>query len=194
MYRERKIIVPNSKNHSFIEPQQERSKKRFEAILKTAEFIYKNQDDYDLTVQDIAKLSGMKRPSIYKFFPNNESILAAISKKHTDNLLLLIKKNFESLNSKSTTELIKILIDVIVIFLINNSPISKLIFTDYSKKIMKEELLNLFKSFSDHNEIKIKYSLSIIISCLEEAFMREGNISPQQIAETKKACLHYLVN
>ena len=185
--------MPNSKNHSFIEPQQERSKKRFEAVLKTAEFIYKNQDDYDLTVQDIAKLSGMKRPSIYKFFPNNESILAAISKKHTDNLLL-IKKNFESLNSKSTTELIKILIDVIVIFLINNSPISKLIFTDYSKKIMKEELLNLFKSFSDHNEIKIKYSLSIIISCLEEAFMREGNISPQQIAETKKACLHYLVN
>ena len=69
-----------------------------------------------------------------------------------------------------------------------------MIFTDYSKKIMKEELLNLFKSFSDHNEIKIKYSLSIIISCLEEAFMREGNISPQQIAETKKACLHYLVN
>ena len=186
--------MPNSRNHSFIEPQLESSRKRFDDVLKTAEFIYKNQVDYDLTVQDIAKLSGMKRPSIYKFFPNNESILAAISKKHTDNLLLLIKKNFESLNSKSTTELIKILIDVIVIFLINNSPISKLIFTDYSKKIMKEELLNLFKSFSDHNEIKIKYSLSIIISCLEEAFMREGNISPQQIAETKKACLHYLVN
>ena len=178
--------MPNSKNHSFIEPQQERSKKRFEAVLKTAEFIYKNQDDYDLTVQDIAKLSGMKRPSIYKFFPNNESILAAISKKHTDNLLLLIKKNFESLNSKSTTELIKILIDVIVIFLINNSPISKLIFTDYSKKIMKEELLNLFKSFSDHNEIKIKYSLSIIISCLEEAFMREGIFLLSKLLKRKK--------
>ena len=43
-------------------------------------------------------------------------------------------------------------------------------------------------------KIKIKYSLSILISCLEEAFMKEGNISPQQIAETKKACLHYLVN
>ena len=186
--------MPNSKNHSFIEPQQERSRKRFETVLKTAEFIYENQDNYDLTVQDIAKLSGMKRPSIYKFFPNNESILEAISKKHTDNLLFLIKKNFESLNSKSTTELIKILIDVIAIFLINNSPLSKLIFTDFSKKIMKEELLNLFKSFSDHNEIKIKYSLSILISCLEEAFIKEENISPQQITETKKACLHYLVN
>ena len=186
--------MANSKNLSFIEPKQERSKKRFEEVLKTAEFIYTHQENYALTVQDVSKLTGMKRPSIYKFFPSNESILEAISLKHTDNLLLLIKKNFESLNSKSTTELIKILIDVVVIFLINNSPISKLIFTDYSKKIMKEELLNLFKSVSDHNEIKIKYSLSIIISCLEEAFMKEGNISPQQIAETKKACLHYLVN
>ena len=111
--------MPNSRNHSFIEPQQERSRKRFEEVLKTAEFIYKNQDDYDLTVQDIAKLSGMKRPSIYKFFPNNESILAAISKKHTDNLLLLIKKNFESLNSKSTTELIKILIEYCANYALN---------------------------------------------------------------------------
>ena len=48
--------MPNSRNHSFIEPQQERSRKRFEEVLKTAEFIYKNQDDYDLTVQDIACL------------------------------------------------------------------------------------------------------------------------------------------
>ena len=79
--------MANSKNHSFIEPQQERSRKRFETVLKTAEFIYENQDNYDLTVQDIAKLSGMKRPSIYKFFPNNESILEAISKKHTDRYL-----------------------------------------------------------------------------------------------------------
>ena len=75
--------MPNSKNHSFIEPQQERSRKRFEAVLKTAEFIYKNQDDYDLTVQDIARLSGMKRPSIYKFFPSNESILEALSYKYS---------------------------------------------------------------------------------------------------------------
>ena len=28
----------------------------------------------------------------------------------------------------------------------------------------------------------------------KEAFMQSGNLSPQQIAETKKACLHYLVN
>ena len=185
--------MPITKNQSFIKPKQERSQKRFEEVIKTAEFIY-TSDDYDLTVQDIAKISGLKRPSIYKFFPNNESLLEAISVKQTNKLLLLIKKNFKSVNYKNTSELIKILIDVIAIYLINNSPLSNLIFTDHSKKLIKDELLELLNSVSNYNELKIKYSLSIIISCLEEAFMKEGNISPQQIAETKKACLHYLVN
>ena len=185
--------MPITKNQSFIKPKQEKKKKRFEEVIKTAEFIY-TSDDYDLTVQDIAKISGLKRPSIYKFFPNNESLLEAISVKQTNKLLLLIKKNFKSVNYKNTSELIKILIDVIAIYLINNSPLSNLIFTDHSKKLIKDELLELLNSVSNYNELKIKYSLSIIISCLDEAFMQSGNLSPQQIAETKKACLHYLVN
>ena len=185
--------MPITKNQSFIKPKQERSQKRFEEVIKTAEFIY-TSDDYDLTVQDIAKISGLKRPSIYKFFPNNESLLEAISVKQTNKLLLLIKKNFKSVNYKNTSELIKILIDVIAIYLTNNSPLSNLIFTDHSKKLLKDELFEQLNSVSNYSELKIRYSLSILISCLEEAFMQDGNLSPQQIAETKKACLHYLVN
>ena len=60
--------MANSKNLSFIEPKQERSKKRFEEVLKTAEFIYTHQENYALTVQDVSKLTGMKRPSIISFF------------------------------------------------------------------------------------------------------------------------------
>ena len=151
-------------------------------------------DDYDLTVQDVAKISGLKRPSIYKFFPSNESLLEAISVKHTNKLLLLIEKNFQSVNYKNISELIKILIDVTAIYLTNNSPLSNLIFTDHSKKLLKDELFEQLNSVSNYNELKIRYSLSILISCLEDAFMQGGNLSPQQIAETKKACLHYLVN
>ena len=185
--------MPITKNQSFIKPKQERSQKRFDEVIKTAEFIYMS-DDYDLTVQDVAKISGLKRPSIYKFFPSNESLLEAISVKHTNKLLLLIKKNFKSVNYKNTSELIKILIDVIAIYLTNNSPLSNLIFTDHSKKLLKDELFEQLNSVSNYNELKIRYSLNILISCLEEAFMQSRNLSPQQIAETKKACLHYLVN
>ena len=72
--------------------------------------------------------------------------------------------------------------------------LSNLIFTDHSKKLIKDELFEQLNSVSNCSELKIRYSLSILISCLEEAFMQGGNLSPQQIAETKKACLHYLVN
>ena len=96
--------MPITKNQRFIKPKQERSQKRFDEVIKTAEFIYMS-DDYDLTVQDIAKISGLKRPSIYKFFPSNESLLEAISEKHTNKLLLLIKKNFKSVNYKNISGL-----------------------------------------------------------------------------------------
>ena len=58
-----------------IKPQQKRSIKRFEKVLETAEYILKSQSNYSLAIQDVAKVSGIKRPSIYKFFPNNEAIL-----------------------------------------------------------------------------------------------------------------------
>ena len=91
--------MANSKNLSFIEPKQERSKKRFEEVLKTAEFIYTHQENYALTVQDVSKLTGMKRPSIYKFFPSNESILEALSFKYASDLFRLIKKNLNNLQT-----------------------------------------------------------------------------------------------
>ena len=56
--------------YSFIEPKQERSKKRFDKVLETAEFIYQN-NNYELTIQDISRLTGMKRPSIYICLPRN---------------------------------------------------------------------------------------------------------------------------
>ena len=50
--------MPNTKNYSFIEPKQERSKKRFEEVLKTAEFIYTNQKDL-VTASSIINMLGL---------------------------------------------------------------------------------------------------------------------------------------
>ena len=120
--------MANCKNLSFIEPKQERSKKRFEEVLKTAEFIYTHQENYALTVQDVSKLTGMKRPSIYKFFPSNESILEALSFKYASDLFRLIKKNLNNLQYKDNKELIKVVIDVCAIYANKNHPFSNLIF------------------------------------------------------------------
>ena len=56
-------MAPTITKYSFIEPRQERSKKRYDKVLEAAEFIYQN-NDYELTIQGISRLTGMKRPSI----------------------------------------------------------------------------------------------------------------------------------
>ena len=112
MYRERKIIVSKVLTYSYNEPKQERSKARFNEVLKTAEFILMNKGAYNLTVQDISRLSGMKRPSIYKFFPSNESILEALSIQQARSLQNLIHNNLKNSRKESLLESIKVFIDV----------------------------------------------------------------------------------
>lgn len=186
--------MPNSKTHSFIEPKQERSKKRFNEVLKTAEFIYRNPHKYDLTVQDIAKLSGMKRPSIYKFFPSNESILQALSHKYSSSLFELVKKNLNNLTYKDEKELIKVIVDVYAIYLNKNCEVASLIFNEFSKDILLEKLLKLIQERSTGETRKIKFALSILVGCLGDFLNQEKSISPQCVTETKKACLIYLAN
>ena len=80
-----------------IKPQQKRSIKRFEKVLETAEYILKSDSNYSLTIQDVAKISGMKRPSIYKFFPSNEAIVDALSEKHCLKLLKFFLLNLQKI-------------------------------------------------------------------------------------------------
>ena len=141
MYRERKIIVSKVLTYSYNEPKQERSKARFNEVLKTAEFILMNKGAYNLTVQDISRLSGMKRPSIYKFFPSNESILEALSIQQARSLQNLIHNNLNNSSKESLLESIKVIIDVYTIYVNNNHPISSLVFNEIAKYYLFENIL-----------------------------------------------------
>ena len=41
---------------------------------------------------------------------------------------------------------------------------------------------------------KLKFSLSILMACLEDSLSQEKVITPSCVAETKKACLLYLAS
>ena len=194
MYRERKIIVSKVLTYSYNEPKQERSKARFNEVLKTAEFILMNKGAYNLTVQDISRLSGMKRPSIYKFFPSNESILEALSYKYSSSLFSLVKKNLNNLNYSDEKEIIKAVVDVYAIYVNNNYCISDLVFNVFSKNFLIEEILKLIEAKSTGETKKIKFSLSILMACLGDSLSQEKVITPSCVAETKKACLLYLAS
>ena len=179
--------------YSFIEPKQERSKKRFDKVLETAEFIYQN-NNYELTIQDISRLTGMKRPSIYKFFPSNEALIDALSYKYATNLTNLIQKNLDGLHYKDSKELIKVVIDIYAIFMNKNYPFSLLLFNQFSKNLMLKNLMDLLEKNTNINLIKTRFSLSILMACLGDFLIDQGNVTPRCVVETKKACLHYLTN
>ena len=187
--------MANSKNLSFIEPKQERSKKRFEEVLKTAEFIYTHQENYALTVQDVSKLTGMKRPSIYKFFPSNESILEALSFKYASDLFRLIKKNLNNLQYKDNKELIKVVIDVCAIYANKNYPFSNLIFNEFSKEFLIKNIQELILHKNQDEQTKIMLTLSVLMSCLGDYLNQEDSITPRCISETKKYVFYiYLIS
>ena len=186
-------MPPTVTKYSFIEPKQVRSKRRFDKVLEAAEFIYQNKN-YELTIQDISRLTGMKRPSIYKFFPSNEALIDALSYKHVTDLTNLIQKNFDGLHYQDSKELIKVVIDIYAIFMNKNYPFSLLLFNQFSKNLMLKNLMDLIEKNTNINLIKTRFSLSILMACLGDFLIDQGNVTPRCVVETKKACLHYLTN
>ena len=178
-----------------IKPQQKRSIKRFEKVLETAEYILKSQSNYSLTIQDVAKVSGMKRPSNYKFFPSNEAIVDALSEKHCMKLMDLIKKNLENIIYSSPSEHYKIIIDVLAIYINQNKEIAEVLFTKFAEDLLSNAITEEISKLSPSTKpIKNKITTQMLLSSLYSGFKAEKSISPAFLGESKRACLSYLSN
>ena len=178
-----------------IKPQQKRSIKRFEKVLETAEYILTSGSNYSLTIQDVAKISGMKRPSIYKFFPSNESIVDALSEKHCLKLLGLIKNNLKNVNYSNVSEHYKIVIDVSAIYINQNKEIAEVLFTKFAENLLTKAISEEISKLSPSTKpIKNLITTQMLISSLYSGYKSEKSISPAFLGESKRACLSYLAN
>lgn len=178
-----------------IKPQQKRSIKRFEKVLETAEYILTSGSNYSLTIQDVAKISGMKRPSIYKFFPSNESIVDALSEKHCLKLLGLIKNNLKNVNYSNVSEHYKIVIDVSAIYINQNKEIAEVLFTKFAENLLTKAISEEITKLSPNTKpIKNLITTQMLISSLYSGYKSEKSISPAFLGESKRACLSYLAN
>ena len=178
-----------------IKPQQKRSIKRFEKVLETAEYILISGSNYSLTIQDVAKISGMKRPSIYKFFPSNESIVDALSEKHCLKLLGLIKNNLKNVNYSNVSEHYKIVIDVSAIYINQNKEIAEVLFTKFAENLLTKAISEEITKLSPNTKpIKNLITTQMLISSLYSGYKSEKSISPAFLGESKRACLSYLAN
>lgn len=67
-------------------PAQERSQFTVDAILEASAYILSNRPWEDFTTNKIAEKSGVNIASLYQYFPNKESILAELYRKHFEDV------------------------------------------------------------------------------------------------------------
>jgi AcrR family transcriptional regulator len=95
------------------EPQRSNGKARVSAILQAAAAVL-DEKGYDLTtVAEIAERSDTKIGSLYRFFPNKESIADALIVHARENIDLVFDKFDITVESLSITELSDNLLDLI---------------------------------------------------------------------------------
>lgn len=76
------------KTASFVrkEPVQARARATVDAILQAAAHILVRDGHDALTTNRVAERAGVSIGSLYQYFPNKEALVAALSKKHLDDI------------------------------------------------------------------------------------------------------------
>ena len=184
-------------------PKQDRSLKRYQVALKTADSILEKEGIHFVTLKEIAKLSGIKRSSLYKFFPSNLAILYALSENHLDKLLNMIDTNTVNTNFRNAPDFIMLIIDLLaiylnehkgsaIIFLSNDLP-AKLDINLHINKLFASEVINKINSkLADVDSYRLNNTLSIIAALLSQGHQEIGEITPRTVNEIKRASLAYL--
>ncbi|MCQ2031220.1 TetR/AcrR family transcriptional regulator [Stutzerimonas zhaodongensis] len=95
-------------------PQQDRGHERVASILDACSRILQRDGEAGLTMHHLAKESGTSIGSLYHFFPDKKSVLAALNQRHTD-ALCAITKRLEQINDQvwkrlSTAQMVERLI------------------------------------------------------------------------------------
>lgn len=186
------------------EPKQERSKDRYKKILDSVEKIIICEGLYSVTIKNVSKVSGMKRPSIYKFFPSNESLFYGLSLRHIEKFTELYRHNTEKVKVQEIEWYLNVLVDLLSIYLNQNKSCANLFFylntfpkakdvSQQNKRLLATNILEIMdkKSIKVDPE-KIYISCQICLSLLATSFSEENIISPRYLNETKKAVIAYL--
>ena len=96
--------------------KQERSKKRVELILQTAESILLRDGLDAITIANIAKYSGLKRTSTYKFFPTTDSLKAMMIKGYFKDCENVFKEELTPLETNQVSVIVLRTVEVMYEF------------------------------------------------------------------------------
>jgi AcrR family transcriptional regulator len=79
------------------QPQQDRSRMTVEAILEATAHILTEKGYGKTNTNHIAELAGVSIGSLYQYFPNKESLMAALRQQHSDEMVELVESKLNHL-------------------------------------------------------------------------------------------------
>jgi AcrR family transcriptional regulator len=95
-------------------PQQDRSRLMVEAILEATTHVL-TQEGYDkANTNRIAERAGISIGSLYQYFPNKESLMAALIEQHSDEIAQLIESKLKDLSDAPLEIAIPALIKAVI--------------------------------------------------------------------------------
>ena len=188
-------------------PKQERSRKRIEVILTTAENILLENGIDSVTIANISKVSGLKRTSTYKFFQTTEAIKAALATKYFIELSKDFSKRSSDINTAELSVIVLRTIEIIYDYFSSSIAAQQLVLSNTtSLPVTKEPFHELSSSVQEfiernielpeffNNDGVFRVFTQIIISIFSLNTRESGILNEVGKIEANRAAHAYILN
>ena len=188
-------------------PKQERSRKRIEVILTTAENILLENGIDSVTIANISKVSGLKRTSTYKFFQTPEAIKAALATKYFMELSKDFSKRSSDINTAELSVIVLRTVEIIYDYFSSSIAAQKLVLSNTtSLPVTKEPFHELSSSVQEfiernielpeffNNDGVFRVFTQIIISIFSLNTRESGILNEVGKIEANRAAHAYILN
>ena len=188
-------------------PKQERSRKRIEVILTTAENILLENGIDSVTIANISKVSGLKRTSTYKFFQTPEAIKAALATKYFIELSKDFSKRSSDINTAELSVIVLRTVEIIYDYFSSSIAAQQLVLSNTtSLPVTKEPFNELSSSVQEfiernielpeffNNDGVFRVFTQIIISIFSLNTRESGILNEVGKIEANRAAHAYILN
>ena len=188
-------------------PKQERSRKRIEVILTTAENILLENCIDSITIANISKTSGLKRTSTYKFFQTPEAIKAALATKYLMELSKDFSKRSSDINTAELSVIVLRTVEIIYDYFSSSIAAQQLVLSNTtSLPVTKEPFHELSSSVQEfiernielpeffNNDGVFRVFTQIIISIFSLNTRESGILNEVGKIEANRAAHAYILN
>lgn len=91
-----KARIPRARTAMRKQPQQSRSRATVEAIVQAGIQVLGRRGWADFTTNRVAEVAGVSIGSLYQYFPDKRALLAAIRRRHFDDVLAAVRAAVEA--------------------------------------------------------------------------------------------------